>query len=172
MKLAWSILLSAMLALRPGVLYAQGTASPPNAEIYFITPEDNDGARGSITVRFGLKHMGVTHAGDAYANSGHHHLLIDVDELPSADEPIPLDKQHLHFGAGETEAEIDLPPGKHTLQLVLGDANHYMFKPPVVSKKITVWIRAERREDRRSPRRHQRRRRQRGSSGHRYDFDF
>jgi len=172
MKLAQSTLLAVVLALLPGVLHAQGTPAPSNAEIYFIAPADNETAYGSIRVRFGLNHMGVTHAGDSFPNSGHHHLLIDVDELPAADEPIPLDKQHLHFGAGETEAEIDLPPGKHTLQLVLGDANHFMFKPPVVSKKITVWIRSDRREDRRSPRRYQRRRRHRGSGGYRFDMDF
>jgi hypothetical protein len=120
-------------------------------------------------VRFGLSHMGVTHTGDSFPNSGHHHLFIDVDELPSADEPIPLDKQHLHFGAGETEAQIDLPPGKHTLQLVLGDANHFMFKPPVVSKKITVWIRSDRQH--RLARRHRSRHRRRHHSHSDYDHD-
>jgi Domain of unknown function (DUF4399) len=172
MKLVRAIILTAALAALPGALHAQGTPAPPSAEVYFVAPEDNETAYGSITVRFGLSHMGVTHAGDSFPNSGHHHLLIDVDELPSADEPIPLDKQHRHFGAGETEAQVDLPPGKHTLQLVLGDANHYMFKPPVVSKKITVWIRSDSRGERRSPRRHRRRRhRHRGSSDYRYgDF--
>ena len=84
--------------------------------------------------------MGVTHAGDNFPNSGHHHLLIDVNEPLNPDEPIAQDKSHLHFGAGQTEARIELPPGKHTLQLVLGDAGHYPFKPPVVSEKITLRI--------------------------------
>jgi hypothetical protein len=84
--------------------------------------------------------MGVTHASDTSPNSGHHHLLIDVNEPLNANEPIPQDKNHLHFGAGQTEARVQLPPGQHTLQLVLGDAQHYPFNPPVVSKKITVII--------------------------------
>jgi hypothetical protein len=84
--------------------------------------------------------MGVTHAGDDFDNAGHHHLLIDVNAPLDANEPIPQDKNHLHFGAGQTEARIELPPGKHTLQLVLGDAKHYPFKPPVVSKKITITV--------------------------------
>lgn len=85
--------------------------------------------------------MGVTHAGDAYLNSGHHHLLIDVTESLDPSQPILQDKAHLHFGAGQTEAHIELPPGKHTLQLVLGDSKHYPFNPPVASKKITVKVR-------------------------------
>jgi hypothetical protein len=90
--------------------------------------------------RFGLRNMGVTHAGDDFPNAGHHHLLIDVDEALDPNDAIPQDKKHLHFGAGQTEARIELPPGKHTLQLVLGDAKHFPFKPLVVSKKITVYI--------------------------------
>jgi hypothetical protein len=84
--------------------------------------------------------MGVTHAGDNFQNSGHHHLLIDVNDPLDPKEPIPQDKSHLHFGAGQTEARIELPPGKHTLQLVLGDGAHYPFNPPIVSNKITVTI--------------------------------
>ncbi|MGB7831858.1 MAG: DUF4399 domain-containing protein, partial [Xanthobacteraceae bacterium] len=90
--------------------------------------------------RFGLRNMGVTHAGDDFPNSGHHHLLIDVNDSIDPNDAIPQDKNHLHFGAGQTEARIELPPGKHTLQLVLGDAKHFPFKPPVVSKKITVLV--------------------------------
>ena len=82
----------------------------------------------------------VTHAGEDFQNSGHHHLLIDVNEPLEANEPIPQDKNHVHFGAGQTEARIELPPGKHTLQLVLGDAKHYPFSPPLVSEKIQVTI--------------------------------
>jgi hypothetical protein len=85
--------------------------------------------------------MGVTHAGDDYQNAGHHHLLIDVNDPIDPKEPIPQDKSHLHFGAGQTETSLDLPPGSHTLQLVLGDARHYPFDPPVVSDKITVRVR-------------------------------
>ena len=96
--------------------------------------------KGAFWCRFGLRNMGVTQAGSNAPNSGHHHLLIDVNELLDPNEPIPQDKTHLHFGAGQTEARIELPPGKHTLQLVLGDAKHYPFNPPVISKKITITV--------------------------------
>ncbi len=84
--------------------------------------------------------MGVTHAGDTTPNLGHHHLFVDVDEPLNPDEPIPQDKAHLHFGAGQTETRLDLSPGRHTLQLVLGDAEHVAFAPPVVSRKITITV--------------------------------
>ena len=100
--------------------------------------------KGGFWSRFGLRNMGVTHAGDDFPNAGHHHLLIDVNEPLDPNDAIPQDKNHLHFGAGQTEARIELPPGKHTLQLVLGDAQHFPFKPPVVSKKITVNINKKR----------------------------
>src|ERR1041384_6619652 len=79
-------------------------------------------------------------SGDNFGNSGHHHLLIDADDQIDPGEPIPQDKKHLHYGAGETEALIELPPGKHTLQLVLSDGKHFNFDPPVVSKKITITV--------------------------------
>ena len=85
--------------------------------------------------------MGVTKAGENAPNLGHHHLFVDVTDPLNPDEPIPSDKKHLHFGAGQTEARLDLPPGKHTLQLVLGDADHIPFDPPIVSKKITITVR-------------------------------
>ena len=84
--------------------------------------------------------MGITHAGDATPNFGHHHLLVDVNEPLNPDEPIPSDRNHLHFGAGQTEARLDLPRGRHTLQLVLGDAEHKLFAPPVMSRKITIFV--------------------------------
>jgi hypothetical protein len=84
--------------------------------------------------------MGVTHAGDATTNTGHHHLLIDVDGSLDLNQPIPSDKKHLHFGAGQTEVRLDLAPGPHTLQLVLGDTDHIPFDPPVVSRKIRIVV--------------------------------
>ena len=83
--------------------------------------------------------MGVAPAGDDRPNSGHHHLLIDTS-LPSMDEPIPSDDNHLHFGAGQTEATITLPEGRHTLQLLLGDAFHVPHEPPVYSNQIVVYV--------------------------------
>jgi hypothetical protein len=134
------ILLSAALTLQAFAAHAQGTPAPKDAVLYFIWPHDGAVIKGAFWCRFGLRNMGVTHAGDNFANSGHHHLFIDVKEPLNPDEPIPQNKSHLHYGAGQTEARIELPPGKHTLQLVLGDAKHYPFNPPVVSKKITVTI--------------------------------
>lgn len=116
-------------------------ASPANAQVYFIWPQD--GAvigGGKFWVRMGLRNMGVAPKGTTVPHTGHHHLLIDT-ALPSMTEPIPSDRNHLHFGAGETEARVELPPGKHTLQLLLGDTNHVPHKPPVMSKKITVTVR-------------------------------
>jgi hypothetical protein len=89
-------------------------------------------------VQFGLSGMGVAAAGVERPNKGHHHLLIDATESLDPNEPIPQDKKHLHFGAAQTEALIELPPGKHTLQLVLGDWSHHLFHPPLMSDVISV----------------------------------
>ena len=140
MKIVRTVLVSMMLALIPAAANAQGRPAPKDALLYFVWPQNGTVIKGGFWARFGLRNMGVTHAGDDYANSGHHHLLIDVNEPLNPDEPIPQDKSHLHFGAGQTEARIELPPGKHTLQLVLGDHKHYPFNPPVVSQKITITV--------------------------------
>ena len=116
------------------------TPAPADASLYIIYPGDGQRIRGSFPVRFGLRNMGVTHAGDKMPNTGHHHLLVDVDEAIEPNEPIPTDKQHIHFGAGQTETRLELPPGKHILQLVLGDADHKPFAPLLISKKITVTV--------------------------------
>jgi len=140
MEIARVAVLSVSLALLPVAAHAQGTPSPKDALLYIIWPHDGATLRGAFWCRFGLRNMGVTHAGDTYQNSGHHHLLVDVNEPLDPNQPIQQDKAHLHFGAGQTEAHIELSPGKHTLQLVLGDSKHYPFNPPVVSKKITVRV--------------------------------
>jgi hypothetical protein len=120
--------------------FAGPTPAPKDAYLYILWPLDGDRVKGAFWCRFGLRNMGVTRAGDNTPNLGHHHLLIDVDEPLDPNQPIPQDKKHLHFGAGQTEARIDLPPGPHTLQLVLGDADHIPFNPPVVSKKIKIIV--------------------------------
>ncbi|KJC58918.1 rod shape-determining protein RodA [Bradyrhizobium sp. LTSPM299] len=135
------ILLAVAVALLADPVHAQGKPAPQDAKVYFVWPHDGATIKGAFWCRFGLRNMGVTHAGDDYPNSGHHHLLIDVNEPLNPNEPIPSDKSHQHFGAGQTETRIELPPGRHTLQLVLGDAKHYPFNPPVVSEKITIAIR-------------------------------
>ncbi len=117
------------------------TPAPKGAEAYIIWPGDGTVIEGGkLWVRMGLKGMGVCPKGIERPNCGHHHLLIDAD-LPPLDKEIPNDRNHLHFGAGETDARIELPPGKHTLQLLLGDSKHVPFDPPIYSKKITITVR-------------------------------
>jgi hypothetical protein len=119
------------------------TPAPANAYVYIGYPNDGQTVRSShIKVWFGTRNFGVAPAGTNKANTGHHHLLIDT-ALPPLDEPIPNDKNHLHFGLGQTETFIDLPPGTHTLQLLMGDADHVPHDPPVMSKKITIHVIAD-----------------------------
>lgn len=118
------------------------TPAAKGAVLYFITPHDRQSVSSPFVCRFGLRNMGVAPAGVRVANTGHHHLLVDVAEPLDPTVPIPQDKKHLHFGAGQTEARIELPRGHHTLQLVLGDADHIPFDPPLVSRKIRILVRA------------------------------
>lgn len=115
------------------------TASPAGAEVYFIAPVDGATVTSPVSVKFGLKGMGIAPAGIAFDGAGHHHLIIDAD-LPPLNAPIPADANHVHFGKGQTEATVELKPGKHTLQLVLGDQLHMPHDPAVVSKKIMVTV--------------------------------
>jgi hypothetical protein len=134
--------LASMTVLIPSRSFpAVRTPSPPGAEAFIIWPPDGAVITGGkLWVRMGLRNMGVCPKGVNIPNVGHHHLLIDT-ELPPFDEAIPSDRQHLHFGAGETDARIELPPGKHTLQLLMGDYNHVPHDPPIYSKKITITVR-------------------------------
>ena len=115
------------------------TPSAEGAAVYFVGLNNGATVPAKITIRFGLHEMGVAPAGLDRANSGHHHLLIDT-ELPPLDKAIPNDFNHLHFGAGQTEAEITLKPGTHTLQLLLGDKDHIPHNPPVMSPRIRVVV--------------------------------
>ena len=131
----------AVLALAAAAASAQErTPSPPGAEVYIISPKDGEKVKSPVLVRFGLKGMGIAPAGVKFENSGHHHLLIDTDAPVDKNAPLPTTDQVKHFGKGQTEASIDLPPGKHTLQLLLGDQNHTPHDPPVMSKKITITV--------------------------------
>ena len=133
------VLALASLQITPTVMAR--APSPENAEVYVIWPADGTTIHGGkFWVRMGLRNMGVAPKGTDIPNTGHHHILLDTP-LPAMDEPIPSNRNHLHFGAGETEARIELAPGKHTLQLLLGDKDHIPHDPPVYSKKITIIVR-------------------------------
>lgn len=124
-----------------GVAFAGSTPAPANAHLYIGWPNDGEviSAGKPFRVWFGLRDMGVAPKGEAIPNTGHHHLLIDT-ELPPPDQEIPSDRNHLHYGAGETETYVELPRGKHTLQLLLGDDKHVPHNPPIFSKKITITV--------------------------------
>jgi hypothetical protein len=113
--------------------------APADAAVHFVGLQDGAVLPQQATIRFGLVGMGVAPAGIERPNTGHHHLLIDA-KLPPLDLPIPNDFNHLHFGAGQTEAEVTLPLGTHTLQLILGDENHVPHNPPILSKPIKVTV--------------------------------
>ena len=138
------VLLALALATLTGSAFAADapslpvTKAPAGAEVYIISPKDGATVGQEFTVEFGLKGMGVAPAGVKKEGTGHHHLLVDVKDMPAAGQPIPKDEQHLHFGNGQTETKLKLAPGKHTLQLELADENHIPFDPPIVSKTITV----------------------------------
>lgn len=114
--------------------------SPEGAEAYIISPKDGEVVGKEFKVVFGLKGMGVAPAGIDLPNTGHHHLLIDVDKLPNLNLPVPADDNHKHYGKGQTETTLKLAPGKHTLQLLLGNYLHIPHDKPVMSKKITVTV--------------------------------
>ena len=111
-------------------------------EVYIISPEDGAEVESPVRVLFGLRGMGIAPAGVEKEGTGHHHLLIDVDapEGEALEENLPADENHVHFGGGQTEAEIDLEPGPHTLQLLLADHNHVPHDPVVMSEKITITV--------------------------------
>lgn len=116
------------------------TPSPEGAEVYFIAPADGARVSSPVKVVFGLRGMGVAPAGIDRANTGHHHLLIDVPNPPAEGAPIPADANHRHFGGGQTEASIELAPGTHSLQLIMGDMNHVPLDPVVISERITITV--------------------------------
>ncbi|MGE3246165.1 MAG: DUF4399 domain-containing protein [Beijerinckiaceae bacterium] len=127
--------------------HAGDTPAPKGASVYFINLKDGVTVKNPIRIQFGLSGMGVAPAGIKKANTGHHHLLVDrpafgngPDGKEEANANLPADDHHKHFGAGQTETSVTLSPGKHTLQLVLGDENHIPHNPPVVSPRITITV--------------------------------
>jgi len=134
----------ASAALTATCAYAQDTElprtpAPEGASVYIISPKDGATLSSPVTVRFGLRGMGVAPAGVDDPKTGHHHVIIDAP-LPDLDRPIPSDDRHRHFGGGQTEVSLELAPGHHTLQLVLGDRNHVPHVPPLVSQRIEITV--------------------------------
>jgi len=143
LALARSLLVAAALATAIAAPCAFAGPPPAPANAYASIGYPNDGqtlpAVKPFKVWFELRFTGVAPRGVKFPNTGHHHLLIDVD-LPPMDQEIPSDRNHLHYGAGETETMLELPPGKHTIQLLMGDDKHIPHNPPVYSKKITIYV--------------------------------
>jgi hypothetical protein len=135
------LLIVGTLLLADWAMAFERTKSPPGARVEIISPADKAVVTGPVRIQFGLRGMGVAPAGIAFENAGHHHLLIDTDPPADLGQPLPASEKIVHFGKGQTETEITLPPGKHTLQLVLGDHLHVPHDPPVMSRKITITVR-------------------------------
>jgi Domain of unknown function (DUF4399) len=143
-----TVIAAAALALSS--LFAQvsaQSASPAGAQVYFVNIKDGDIVSSPVKIVMGLAGMGVAPAGVEKANTGHHHILVDRAPIGKAkggaaelQENIIADDNHRHFGNGQTEMMLELKPGTHTLQLVLGDHNHVPHNPPVVSPVITVTV--------------------------------
>ncbi len=115
------------------------STAPADAKVYIVSPADGAVVSSPVTVVFGLSGMGVAPAGTNIENTGHHHLIIDAP-LPDVDQPIPADDNHKHFGKGQTETTIELAPGSHTLQLLVGDWMHVPHDKPIVSEKISITV--------------------------------
>jgi hypothetical protein len=138
--LTMAILAFCTAGLIAGTALAQDrTTAPAEAGAYIISPLDGATVSSPVLVVFGQEGIGVAPAGSETENTGHHHHLIDT-EPPSMDEPIPGDDNHVHFGGGQTQAELELEPGSHTLQLLLGDLNHIPHDPPIMSDRITITV--------------------------------
>lgn len=138
-RLCLPLVLCVLATVAGGALAEDRTPSPPGAAVYFVGLEDGAAVKSPLTLHFGLTGMGVAPAGIAFDNSGHHHLFIDTPLPADPAAPIPaIEGKVIHFGKGQTETTITLPPGKHTLQLELADLHHLPHSPPVVSKVITI----------------------------------
>jgi Domain of unknown function (DUF4399) len=138
----FAIAAALVLATSVAAVQAQDrTPSPPGAKVFFVGLKDGATVSNPVTVKFGIKGMTLAPAGTATPNSGHHHLLIDTDVPADLSKPLPaIPDKIVHFGKAQTETILTLSPGKHTLQLLLGDQNHIPHNPPVLSKKITITV--------------------------------
>lgn len=129
-----------LLALACSAAFADQMPSAAGAAVYIIKPAAGARVKSPVTVVFGLRGMGVAPAGVKFDNTGHHHLLVDTELPADLTQPLPASDGIRHFGKGQTETTLDLPPGKHTLQLLFADYTHTPFTPNVVSKKITITV--------------------------------
>lgn len=136
-----------ILTLLSFPLFAQApqhlSKAPANAKVQILEPKSGAILTSPITIKFGIENMTIVPAGIEHPSSGHHHLLVDVETLPNMSLPIPADTKHIHFGKGQTETSLELAPGKHTLQLLLGDHLHRPHEKPVLSDKITITVKAK-----------------------------
>ena len=136
-----TLVCSSAIFLATAALAQTQTPSPQGAAVYFINLKDGDTVTSPFKVQFGLSGMGIAPVGVQNERTGHHHLVIDTklsdEELK---RPIAADAKHVHFGGGQTETTVTLPPGSHTMQLVLGDWSHIPHNPPVMSPVITVTV--------------------------------
>ena len=121
-------------------LAAQATATVPKPEIFLRVPQDGAVVPATFEVVFGLRNYGIAPAGVKLSNTGHFHILIDR-EPPAIGEVIPADTFHRHYGAGQIETQLTLSPGKHTLRVVLGDADHRVISRELISAPITITVR-------------------------------
>ena len=113
--------------------------APEGARVFFVSPENGATVSNPVKVVFGIEGMSVAPAGDNTPHSGHHHVIIDA-ELPDLGMPIPASDNYVHFGGGQTETELTLEPGEHTLQMLLGDHVYIPHDPPLTSDKITIFV--------------------------------
>mgnify|MGYP001797885893 FL=1 len=134
------VLASLVLSVSPVWANEYRSTAPEGATVYLITPQAGDVVSNPFTVKFGLSGMGVAPAGVEKSGTGHHHLLIDLAELPDLDTSLQATDQIKHFGGGQTETIISLPPGEHTLQLLLANYIHVPYNPPVVSEPVTIMV--------------------------------
>ena len=134
-----SIFLFTVFLFAPIQSYTE-SYSDKNKRLFFITPSNGEEVTNPVTIRFGIVGMEIAPAGKDKPMSGHHHLLVNVEKLPNMKSPIPADKNHLHFGKGQTETKLNLPSGRHTLQLLLGDYMHVPHEKPLISDKIEIIV--------------------------------
>ena len=137
-----NIIFAAAIALFCAPLSTHAADAPKQApHAFFVDIKNGNTVTSPVKIKFGIDGMEIAPAGTDKPNTGHFHLLIDTSLTAEQKKlPIPKDDQHLHFGKGQTEATVDLKPGKHTLQIVMGDGNHMLHNPSVMSDIITVTV--------------------------------